>query len=112
MAFHRALLLRSFRTSVRIQSGLSASFRPFLGAGPISRQRFHVSATLREGDFDPSTIERESDEVDVCIVGGGPAGLSAAIRLKQLAEKEGREFRVVLLEKGSEIGNIPFTFPI
>jgi electron-transferring-flavoprotein dehydrogenase len=41
---------------------------------------------------------------DVVIVGGGPAGLSAAIRLKQLAAAEGREVSVCLLEKGSEIG--------
>ena len=48
--------------------------------------------------------ERESMPCDVVIVGGGPAGLAAAIRLKQITAETGAELEVVVLEKGSEIG--------
>lgn len=49
-------------------------------------------------------MERFQDEFDVCIVGGGPAGMAAAIRLKQLAEQDGKEIRVCLVEKAATPG--------
>ncbi|WWC57646.1 uncharacterized protein I303_100178 [Kwoniella dejecticola CBS 10117] len=93
---------------------LIASASPCPSASTSSRtsslsQSRSISTTrmkyATEATFDPDTVERATDEVDVCIVGGGPAGLSAAIRLKQLEqERGGDELRVVVLEKGGEVG--------
>ena len=64
-----------------------------------------VAAVAPEPEVLEPEIERESMEFDVIIVGGGPSGLSAAIRLRQLAIAAGNdEFMVCIVEKGSEFG--------
>jgi len=49
-------------------------------------------------------VERESMEFDVVVVGAGPAGLSAAIKLSQLAQEQEQEISICVVEKGSEVG--------
>lgn len=62
-------------------------------------------ASVSNQEVDPRlTTERMVIDTDVIIVGAGPAGLSAAIRLKQLANVEGKEINVIVIEKASQLG--------
>ena len=56
-------------------------------------------------------MERESMEFDVVVVGAGPAGLSAAIKLGQLAQEQEQEVSICVVEKGSEVVLISYQAP-
>ncbi|KAF9172064.1 hypothetical protein BGX21_006500 [Mortierella sp. AD011] len=90
-AFHRA--------SLKYTRGNTSAIRAFSQSLPSLN-----ASEVEDESEDPTKAERFADETDVVIVGGGPSGLSAAIKLKQLANADGRELRVVLVEKAGEIG--------
>ncbi|XP_056346269.1 electron transfer flavoprotein-ubiquinone oxidoreductase, mitochondrial [Oenanthe melanoleuca] len=72
----------------------------------VPRITTHYTIHPRDKDkrWEGVNMERFAEEADVVIVGAGPAGLSAAIRLKQLAAEHSKEVRVCLVEKASQIG--------
>jgi len=91
------------RTSAR-PAGVAPGARRLLSTQP--RLTTHYTKVDRSADerWDGVDMERAVDETDILIVGGGPAGLAAAIRAKQLCKAAGVDYRVTLLEKASQVG--------
>ncbi|KAH6594838.1 hypothetical protein BASA50_006312 [Batrachochytrium salamandrivorans] len=120
---HTTYTSNPFQTPKSIRSSVTPSIiisNNFIAAGSIrpcirsTHCSYHSTACLSQAMVAPDDMDQETrdilsgerfcEEVDVCIVGGGPAGLAAAIKIRQRALAAGKDTRVLVVEKGSEIG--------
>merc|ERR1739848_528226 len=100
----RSRLTASAYSHIRLATAARKLNTTSTNYGQIQTTHPAVVDRTKDARWEDTDFSRFEDQADVAIVGGGPAGLTAAIKLKKLANEAGEELRVCVFEKASEFG--------